>query len=110
MQYRSDPFTEAVETALRDIQVQAEVERRLLMAKAYGTEAENFFANNGTVLTFSKKFEVDGTAYLYAAIRAGGKWYLSGPTQQGQAYTYQELVAFLVGGAVPVPFDQVEHR
>jgi len=37
-------------------------------------------------------------SYLYAAVRAGGKWFLTGPSQAGLVYEWEDLLDFLDEG------------
>lgn len=49
---------------------------------------------DGDVLRFDKKFHQRGQVYSYAAIKANGLWYTTGPNSP-KAYTWDELVQFL---------------
>jgi hypothetical protein len=89
-----------VQQVLEERQVQAEVEKRLKLIEAYGDD--NF--PEGAVIRFKKQFRPDSTAYSYAAIKANGQWYTSGP-KSTRAYSWLELVAWLVAG---VPVTNIE--
>jgi hypothetical protein len=89
-----------VQQVLEERQVQAEVEKRLQLIEAYGED--NF--PEGAVIRFKKQFRPDSTAYSYAAIKANGQWYTSGP-KSTRAYSWLELVAWLVAG---VPVTNIE--
>jgi hypothetical protein len=70
---------------------------------------------DGTVVRFVKQFPVGGMqypdapqgtrAYFYAAIRASGKWYLTGPTNAGKVFEWEELIDWMDEG---IPVDSVE--
>lgn len=51
----------------------------------------------GTVIKFRKQFVEGGEKYRYAAIKANGLWYTTGP-KSPKGYTWDELVAWLSQG------------
>jgi hypothetical protein len=51
---------------------------------------------DGTVVRFRKAFSNGGTAYTYAAIKANGEWYTTGP--RGTAYSDENFCLWLVSG------------
>jgi hypothetical protein len=77
-------------------------ELKLAMVDRFGDDEYD----DGTVVRFQKKFTADGHPYLYAAIKAGGKWYLTGKEQSG--LTWGQFVLFLVGGECMVTTWNVE--
>lgn len=51
---------------------------------------------NGTVFKIEKRFDIGGKGYQYAAIRAGGMWYVTGTAGAGtKQYTWEELKTFI---------------
>lgn len=54
---------------------------------------------DGDVLTFRKRFSPGQRAFTYAALRSGGRWYLTGQTTK--AFAWAELCEWLATG-VPV--------
>lgn len=51
---------------------------------------------NGSVFKIEKRFEAGGKGYAYAAIKADGKWYLTGTGFAGnRVYTWDELKDFI---------------
>ena len=98
-------------TRLADRRVAEEVARRqvdkladlkLQMINKFGDDEYD----DGTVVRFQKKFTADGHAYMYAAIKAAGKWYLTGKEQGG--LTWEQFVMFLVGGECMVTTSHLE--
>lgn len=49
--------------------------------------------NDGAVVTFSRKFTPRGQIYSYAAIRAVGKWYVTGSSTE--PFTWDELMDWM---------------
>lgn len=120
--------SDEIRRALVQRKVDAEVEYRLGIIDSYGGDRED-----GTVLKFDKTLPVRGSTftsgqvitaenfnalvqqaqeaaenptrtYTYVAIRAGGRWYLSGPTQSGcgKAWDWDELTIWLAADGEPV--------
>lgn len=58
--------------------------------EAYGPEPEE----DGAVIAFRVRFMPRGPKYHYAAIRANGLWYTTGPTSP-KGYGWDELVSWL---------------
>lgn len=50
--------------------------------------------SGGSILKFEKRFDLSGTPYLYAAMRVGAKWYVTGPTGPS-SYTWSQLKEFV---------------
>ena len=71
-------------------QVELEVEKRLALIESYGDD--NYSENS--VIRFQKTFVKGGTKYTYAAIKAGGLWYTTGP-KSPKGYTWNEFTAWL---------------
>lgn len=62
---------------------------------------EDEFAD-GAVLVIEKQFWNHDTVYSYAAIKEGGKWYITGNTgRQVRGYTTDDLIAWLLRGWDP---------
>lgn len=70
-----------------------EVEAKLRIIEQLGDD----IFDEGDVLRFMKNF--DGTVYKYAAIKANGMWYTTGP--RGQRFTWDEFKLWLVSGKYP---------
>lgn len=66
---------------------------KLSMIDEYGDDHKD-----GTVLAFRKRFEQFGPSYSYAAIRANGRWYMTGGRSSAQGCSWAELVDWLVAG------------
>ena len=49
---------------------------------------------DGDILAWEMAYDYHGKEYHFAAIRAGGRWYMTGKSTI--AYTWDELVGFLV--------------
>lgn len=56
----------------------------------YGEEPER----NGAVITWCMRFHKKGTKYRYAAIKAEGLWYTTGPSAP-KGYSWDNLTAWL---------------
>lgn len=92
----------------------ARIARRIELHNSYGSEDT---WPDGTLFTFVKRFGENGSAsapvvrnarngeYAYAALRAGGLWYLTG-SQHRDSLTWDELVMFLTSSPVVEP-DEV---
>jgi hypothetical protein len=59
---------------------------------------------DSSVIRFKKQFEVDGKQYAYAAIFAGGRWYITGAAGSRSSYDLDQLILFLVAGKVPTRY------
>jgi hypothetical protein len=87
------------------------------LIKKYGEDHKD-----GTVIAFSKQFGADQRAvqehlntitgnpvglsvYHYAGLRAGGRWYLTGPTSGAGGIEWEELLDFLDTG---IPCEEVD--
>jgi hypothetical protein len=79
-----------IERAEKDIE---RAERRLALLESF---PEDHF-DEGTVLWFEKKFPSGDRVYTYCALKAGGKWYLTGPSQSGLNYDWGALLEFVIG-------------
>jgi hypothetical protein len=51
--------------------------------------------DGANVVWFKKRFSPSSTEYTYTAVKAGGSWYLSGPTQVGTRYSWDDLCDFV---------------
>lgn len=67
-----------------------EENREALAAAAFGKEGPD-----GTVVRWRMRFTKGGTKYTYAAIRAAGKWYTTGP-KSPKGLTWGELCSWLL--------------
>ncbi len=56
----------------------------------YGPEP----SKNGAIITWRMRFHIKGLKYHYAAIKADGLWYTTGPNSP-KGYTWDELVSWL---------------
>lgn len=54
---------------------------------------------DGSVIVFQYRFNPSGVKYMYAAIRAKGLWYTTGP-QSTRGYEWREFVEWLRKGNV----------
>lgn len=125
-------YASKIKEKLDQRRVDAEVERRIKIMESYGEDREDgtvlkfekalpVSATQTASLTATTmgdysvtwspkagldlKRNEDGDAlktYSYAALRAAGKWYLTGPKAAGKAYSWQELGLFLAGDGEPV--------
>ena len=77
---KSDALAKALQIALAE-----EAERE----DKYGPEP-----GNGAIIKFNVRFSSGGTKYSYAAIRAGGLWYTTGPYSP-KGYPWDELLDWL---------------
>ena len=59
---------------------------------------------DSSVIRFKKQFEVDGKQYAYAAIFAGGRWYITGGAGSRSSYDLDQLILFLASGKVPTRY------
>jgi hypothetical protein len=83
-------------------QLDAEIAELDVALSTYGDEP----AKNGAVIRFRKRFSPSGQTFRYAGIRAGGLWYLTG-SRAPQRQTWDQLIAWLSGGAPAVAFEVV---
>ena len=90
---KSDALAAALAAALED-----EARREA----SYGTEP-----GEGRVVKFRVKFRNGGVKYRYAAIRAGGLWYTTGP-KSPKGYTWDELLDWLDGVSKVSGFKEVK--
>lgn len=89
---------QAVADHLRIVSSEALTEAKLReLARYHDTYGIGQSLSEGTVLAFSKQLDESGVRYSYAAIQAGGRWYLTGRTSP-QAMTWDEFVKWLVAG------------
>jgi hypothetical protein len=63
--------------AKRDAEREAQREYEHYVEEAYGLDS----CDDGDILTWEKQFTEDGRVYSYTAMRAGGKWYMTGTDQ-----------------------------
>lgn len=63
-----------------------QLENELVQVELFG--ADKF--KNGTVIRWKHRFSQGGKKYTYAALKAGGRWYLT--NQQGTMLTWDQLV------------------
>ena len=77
--------TEAIQNRLR------ELEAELAELAKYGSDDYD----EGAVLTFKGDFG-GATAYSYAAIKAGGKWHLTGGAKTPSYISWDDLVQFWI--------------
>ena len=61
-----------------------------------GLKRERFVVepSGGSILKFEKRFGSATTPYLYAAMRVGAKWYVTGATG-ASSYTWEALKSFI---------------
>lgn len=78
---------------IQQAKIDREVADKMRLIEGFGMD--DFL--DGTVFKFSKKFVEDGIAYSYAAIKAGGKWYTTGP-KSPKGYDWDEFILWLVSG------------
>ncbi len=71
-----------------------EVEAKLDLAHGFGDDEYEEHA----VIRFDKTLGYTHATYAYAAIKCKGYWYISGPVGGGKAFTWEELIAWLLGG------------
>lgn len=50
---------------------------------------------NGTVLKIERRYAENGPKYVFAAIRGGGLWYLTGTNYGTKSYTWEALKTFV---------------
>lgn len=60
-------------------------------------ELEDKF-DEGTIITFNKRFSPKTTPYTYVAVKAHNRWYTTG----GKSYTWETLLTFLSEGVTQV--------
>jgi hypothetical protein len=87
MKEQSMNRTEIIEKRIADL------EREAAELKRFGPD----IYEDGEVLVFSTRFgkaKGEGTKYSFAALKAGGRWYLTGPMYGGRAYSWDDLVSF----------------
>lgn len=89
---------------LREERFRAEVDRRrkILEWFSYGTDPHD----EGTVIKFERRFKLSAKTYNYAAIKAGGKWYVTGGAESPQRVTWDEFLLWLVGSDNAEPVMQ----
>ena len=73
----------------RQAEIDAEVARRFALLEPLGAEDIH---GDGTVVRFTKTFTNGDQTYTYVAIKAAGRWYVTG----GWRGTWTELLAWLV--------------
>jgi len=100
-------FMQNSESALVAVEVAArllerKVNEKLDQIDAFGRDEWD----EGTIFRFDKTFVTDGRTYKYAAIKAAGLWYTTGP-KSPKGFTWEEFVAWLVTGDIPVKPDEL---
>ncbi len=78
---------------IRQKKIDAEVRFKMDLISGFG---EDDF-EEGTVFKFKKRFSASSTEYSYAAIKAEGKWYNTGP-RAPEGRDWDEFVVWLVTG------------
>ena len=78
------------------------VKTRHALIDAYGEDIHE----NGTVVSFRKRFRAGSPEYVFAAVKANDKWYPSGMSLdcQGQGLSWDIFVERLVDGVPAVGF------
>lgn len=66
---------------------------RLLREKVSANEEIDPF-EDGAVIRWKRRFNQRGTTYTYAALRAGGEWWMTGRIH-GTSYTFEDIVHIL---------------
>lgn len=88
-----------IKAKLEERRVEREVTARLALVDGFGEDTYD----NGTVITFEKKFTGVKDVYTYAAIKRDDKWFSTGhDCVSGTTFTWDTLVEFLVTGPFPV--------
>jgi hypothetical protein len=91
-----------VKTRLDADEIMSKADMKLELIKGFGVDDYR----EDTVIRFTKVFtRLVGTKYTYAAIKADGMWYTTGPT--GKRYTWTDLLLMLIGGPVPTTHFEV---
>lgn len=70
----------------------ARAEQAMRQLEKYEKYGEDDY-EDGAVIIFEYQFTPSGQAYSYAALKAHGKWYTTGP-RSPKAYTWEELVSW----------------
>ncbi len=53
--------------------------------------------DEANVILFELRFTPRGTRYMYAGVRVGDHWYITGSSQAGRERTWEELMDFVEG-------------
>jgi hypothetical protein len=99
--------TKSADQALRE-RIETERKEKELADKvaAYEAYGEDTF-EDGEVIKFPKRFGTSDKTYVYAAIKANGKWYTTSTTFA--SYTWEGLVLWLLSGSRPTTIDEIIH-
>lgn len=89
-----------VDEQLRKELEQKAIDRELERKRAFLDDLGGDIYADGDVIRFEKVFVEGGKAYSYAAIKAAGLWFTTGP-KSPKGYTWIELCLWLVSGDVP---------
>ena len=52
---------------------------------------------DGTIIKFKRRFSRGGRPYLYAAIKASGSWYTTGPSSPKE-YAWEQFLPWILSG------------
>lgn len=92
---------------------QAEVARLLERAEEIRNRPEDDF-ENGTVLVWTQRGGSTGVRYTYAALKVGGRWYITGPRSPQNGIFWPRLLNLIEtgvnAGMVGVALREVEVR
>lgn len=100
------PFEAAVAQRVREERqarsMEAAVKVRHALIDAYGEDTHE----NGTVVSFRKRYRAGSPEYIFAAVKANDKWYPSGMSLDchGQGLSWDTFVERLVDGVPAVGF------
>lgn len=85
----------AEQRILRAERTIAEAERMIKLLEKFGNDEDY---EQESVLVFYKKFTPAplGKTYTYSAIKLDNRWFLSGPSQMNNKYSWVELIDFIV--------------
>jgi hypothetical protein len=83
------------ETLDRALEMLSNQEARIQMQMDRLAQLPEDDFGNGAVITFQKQFREGGRIYDYAAIKAAGLWYSTGPLAP-KGFTWDALMAWLI--------------
>jgi hypothetical protein len=96
-------MTISIEEINRQIERRLEEIEHLSRRRALLESLPEDIFENGNIISFTKHFAGTSTEYSYAAIKARGLWYTTGP-KSPKAYTWTDLIEWLGADAMSIAY------
>lgn len=99
-----DEVREQVRAERRARRVEAMKAARNALLDAYGED----IYEDGTVVSFKKRFKCGSHEYVFAAVKAAGKWFTSGMAiGQGRGFEWDDFIEALVNDVPATDFTMM---